>query len=223
MQKEITGQYTLFDTIELPHVKLKSKRPRDPDQNDKYDKVCRIIGAHNVSTEDRQTEDYYATDPIAAEWLMQIEKLDHNIWECACGGGHLAKAFSDKGYNVRSTDLIYRNYGTGGVNFLECTEPYNGDIITNPPYRYAEEFIKHGLELIPDGNKVCMLLKVQFLEGKARQKMFKKFPPKTVWVSSSRIKHGINGNFTKANSMMAIAWYVWEKGYKGDTVIKWFN
>lgn len=109
------------------------------------------------------------------------------------------------------------------MDFLKCTDSFEGDIITNPPYKYAEEFIKHGLDLIPEGNKVCMLLKVQFLEGKMRRKMFEEIPPKTVWISSSRIKHGINGDFSRANSMMAIAWYVWEKGYKGETVLKWFN
>lgn len=111
----------------------------------------------------------------------------------------------------------------GGVDFLKQNEPYLGDIVTNPPYKYAEEFITHGLDLIPDGNKLCLLLKVQFLEGKARKKLFEKYPPKTVWVSSSRIKHGMKGDFSRANSMMAIAWYVWEKGYKGETIVRWFN
>lgn len=76
-----------------------------------------MIGAHNLSSEERQNEDFYATDPIAAEWLMKIEKLNNNIWECACGGGHLAKVFDNNGYNVKSTDLIYRNYGSGGGGF----------------------------------------------------------------------------------------------------------
>ena len=191
--------------------------------SDKYNQVCRIIGAHNVSECERQNEDYYATDPKAAEWLIKIENLNKNIWECACGEGHLSKVFSKNGYNVKSTDLIDRNYGRGGVDFLKETAFFDGDIVTNPPYKYAEDFIRHGLELIPIGNKVCMLLKVQFLEGKSRRKMFEEIPPKTVWVSTSRIKHGMNGDFSRANSMMAFAWYVWEKGYKGETILKWFN
>lgn len=82
-----------------------------------YNKVTRMIGAHNLSIDERQAEDYYATDPIAAEWLIKIEHLNHNIWECACGEGHLAKVFKDHGYNVRSTDLIDRGYGMGGGRF----------------------------------------------------------------------------------------------------------
>ena len=71
-----------------------------------------IIGS--TGDNERQKEDYYATDPIAAKWLMQIENLSNNIWECACGDGHLAKVFADCGYNVKATDLIQRSYGCGG-------------------------------------------------------------------------------------------------------------
>ena len=54
---------------------------------------------------------------------------------------------------------------------------FNGDIITNPPYKYAKEFVEKALEVIPKGNKVAMFLKLQFLEGKARRKMFETSPP----------------------------------------------
>ena len=188
-----------------------------------YAIVTRFIGAHNLSVGDRQAEDYYATNPEAAEWLDKIETLDNRIWECACGEGHLAKVFIQNGHEVMATDLIDRGFGKGGVDFLKCKEMFYGDIVTNPPFKYAQEFIEHALELIPEGNKVCMFLKVQFLEGKSRKDFFEKLPPKTVWVSSSRIRFGMNGNFGGKSSMLATAWYVWEKGYKGDTILKWFN
>ena len=72
-----------------------------------------------------------------------------------------------------------------------------------------------------------MFLKLQFLEGKERKALFKNFPPKVVYVSSSRIMCAKNGDFEKmregGGSAVAYAWYVWEKGYKGDTVVKWIN
>lgn len=80
------------------------------------------------------------------------------------------------------------------------------------------------LKVIPDGRKVCMFLKLTFLEGKDRKEMFKKYPPKTVYVSSSRIKCALGGDFDSiGSSASAYAWFVWQKGYKGDTVIKWIN
>lgn len=117
--------------------------------------------------------------------------------------------------------MIDRGYGEGGVDFLKQTEIWNGDIVTNPPYKYAQEFIEHALELVPDGHKVCMFLKLTFLESQRRRKMFEKYPPKTIWVSSSRIQCGKNGEFEA--SAVAYAWYVWEKGYKGETIVRWFN
>lgn len=190
---------------------------------DGYATVSRFIGSHNLSAGDRQAEDYYATDPIAAEWLLKIEDLKNDIWECACGEGHLAKVFMDHGKNVRATDLIDRGFGRGGVDFLTTSEIWWGDIITNPPFKYAQEFVEHALNIVPNGSKVCMFLKVQFLEGKNRRKFFSEYPPKRVWVSSSRIEFGANGNFEHRGSMLATAWYIWERGYKGDTVLKWFN
>ena len=53
------------------------------------------LGVSNHSTEERQNEDYYATDPEAAQWLLRIEDIpkDKPIWECAAGARHLADVF----------------------------------------------------------------------------------------------------------------------------------
>ena len=186
-----------------------------------YQSVVGCLGAHNTTKEEREKIVYYATDPLAAELLIDCEELDKNIWECACGEGHLSKVFVANGFNVKSTDLIDRGYGRGGCDFLKETEVFQGDIVTNPPYKFAQEFIEHALTLIPDGNKVCMFLKVQFLEGKRRRALYDTTPPKVIYVSSSRIPCGKNGVFKE--SMVAYAWYVWVKGYQGETVIKWIN
>lgn len=147
-----------------------------------------------------------------------------NVWENACGQGHLAKVLMEKGTLSKATDLIDRGYGKGGVDFLLETEKWDGDIITNPPYSMAQEFVENSMELISEGKKVAMFLKLTFLEGKARKKLFKKYPPKIIYVSSSRLKCAINGNFEKTgSSAAAYAWFIWEKGFTGDPIIKWFN
>ena len=67
-------------------------------------------------------------------------------------------------------------------------------------------------------------LKLTFLESKSRKQLFEQYPPKTIWVSSSRIPCAKNGDFDKyPSSAVAYAWYIWEKGYVGQTVVKWFN
>ena len=184
--------------------------------------IARCLGASNMVESERETNDFYATDPIAIEYLMQLEHLNSNIWECACGEGHLAKPLIRSGFNVRCTDLIDRGFGKGGVNFFLQTEKWHGDIVTNPPYKYAQEFIEHSLELVDQGNKVCMFLKVQFLEGQRRRRLFDTQPPRRIWVSSSRIDCSKNGG-SYQSSMIAYGWFVWEKGYQGTTEIGWFN
>lgn len=139
--------------------------------------IFTTMGARNYALEERETHDYYATEPKALELLLDIEPFSKNVWECACGEGHLSEVLVKHGYNVKSTDLIDRGYGQGGVDFLQQTEIYDGDIITNPPYKYALDFVKKSIELIPNGHKAAFFLKVQFLEGKARRKFFDKTPP----------------------------------------------
>lgn len=182
------------------------------------------IGASNHSESERQIDDYYATEPAAAEWLLKLEPLSHYIWEPACGEGYLAKVFEENGYDVLSTDLIDRGYGIGDFDFFKCEVTTDRDIVTNPPYKYAQEFVEHAIELAEDGCKVCMFLKLTFLEGQKRRKLFEKYPPKVVYVSSSRLQCAKNGDFKNSTgTAVCYAWFVWEKGYTGDTVIKWFN
>ena len=155
---------------------------------------------------------------------MQVEPDLNNIWECACGEGHLAKVFDSLGILGKATDLIDRGYGSV-EDFLLNNAPYkNGDIVTNPPYKKAVEFVKHALNKVDTGRYVCMFLKVLFLESQTRKELFTQYPPKTVYVSSSRINCAKNGDFETNNSgAVAYAWYVWQKGYTGDTVVKWIN
>ena len=185
--------------------------------------VFTVIGASNHSEKERQKDDFYATDPIAVEMLLDLEKFNSKVLEPACGLGHISKVLAKHGYNVTSSDIYDRGFGNIVKNFADY-DSWDGDIITNPPYKYAQEFVEHALKIIPDGNKIAMLLKLTFLEGKSRRYLFRKSPPIRVWVSSSRIKCSKNGRFDLYDSSaIAYAWFIWVKAYKGDTIIKWFN
>ena len=155
------------------------------------------LGASNHSTGERQKHDFYATEPKALELLLEEETFSPVVWECACGEGHLSKVLEKHGYEVISTDLIYRGYGDPEpLNFLEETLlDFEGDIITNPPYKYALDFVKQALNSVKMGRKVAMFLKLQFLEGKSRKRFFLHNPPKIVYVSSSRLNCAKNAEF----------------------------
>ena len=186
--------------------------------------VCN--GASNHTDDERQVDDYYATEPKATQLLLDRETFSSVIWKCACGGGHMSEVLKQNGYSVYSTDLVDRGYkDTIILDFLKFNTINNIDIITNPPYKYAKEFVEHALDISSYGVKVAMFLKLTFLEGKARKKLFEKYPPKVVYVSSSRLQCAKNGDFEKygkgVGTAVAYAWYVWEKGFNGKTIIEW--
>lgn len=185
------------------------------------------LGASNHTDKLRELNDYYATDPKALELFLDKIKQDgielhNNIWECACGEGHLSKILENKGYNVESSDLVYRGYGIGNVDFLKMQKPNDRDILTNPPYKYAKEFVEHALDILEDGHYAIFFLKIQFLEGQNRKKMFEKHPPKYVYVNSSRQLCAMNGEFDKYKSTaLCCCWFVWQKGFNGEPTIRW--
>ena len=180
------------------------------------------LGASNHSKLERETNDYYATEPKAVELLLEKEKFSSNLLEPSCGEGHISKVLSEHGYNVTSSDLISRGFGDT-QDFFDY-KYFNGNIVTNPPYKVALDFVKHSLKIIPDGNKVAMFLKLQFLEGKARKEFYKTNPPKKIYVASGRLNCAKNGEFEKyPSSAVAYAWFVWEKGYQGKPEIDWIN
>ena len=113
-------------------------------------KVFTTLGSSNHVPEEREAFDYYATDPKAVEMLLELEQFSPVIWEPACGEGHISKVLQAHGYEVISTDLIYRGFGDPEpLDFLkETLDDFEGDIITNPPYSMGLEFVQRALESV---------------------------------------------------------------------------
>lgn len=139
--------------------------------------VFKTLGASNHTDAERQREDYYATEPKATEWLCKLERFEGRILEPSCGEGHMSRVLEAAGYEVVSRDLVDRGYGEV-ADFLAIDNlEWDGNIVTNPPYKYAQQFVEKALSIIPEGKKVAMFLKLTFLEGKARRALFRSTPP----------------------------------------------
>lgn len=175
----------------------------------------------------RMENDFYATHPDSTKALLEVEEIIYPALEPACGEGHIAKLLDG---DMEATDLIYRGYGTGGVNFLtenwkrDMGVPFN-TIITNPPFNLFQEFVEKSLQVAQ--KKVIMFGKLQALEGQKRASFLQKTPLKIVYVFKKRQQPMRNGKSNdeitgkKMSSTMAFAWYVWEIGYKGEPIIRW--
>jgi len=178
-------------------------------------------GFHNYSTYEREKRDFYATDPIALEKLLKVEQFN-NVWECACGEGNLSEVLKKHNIHGKSSDIFKRNYDHEVIDFLAYDGKWNGDIITNPPYKKATEFVYKAIEVIPEGNRVAMLFPQRYLSSKKRYILFTTHPPLRVYAFSGRVSCAMNNDFrTHSNSAIDYMWMIWEKGYTGETILKW--
>jgi len=176
----------------------------------------------------RVENDFYATHPDSTKALLEVENIIYPALEPACGEGHISKLLDAGG--IISTDLVYRGYGTGDINFLKTdfdillpTHEFQ-TVITNPPFKYFQEFVEKALNI--SNRKVIMFGKLQALEGQKRATFLETTPLKTIYVFKKRQQPMRNGkeyddNGKKLSSTMAFAWYVWEIGYEGEPTIKW--
>lgn len=137
----------------------------------------KTIGASNHCDHERADKDYYATEPAATDWLCKIEQFGGPILEPSCGEGHISKQLMEAGYEVVSRDLADRGFGEVADFLSPDNTHWEGDIVTNPPYAFAQEFVEKALAIISEGRKVAMFLKLTFLEGKRRARLFENYPP----------------------------------------------
>lgn len=172
-------------------------------------------------SEDREQDDFYATPDRAIDALLARETFSGLIWEPACGDGAISKKLKSHGYDVFSSDLYDRGYGVTGMDFLRQTTKVVPNIITNPPFKLGTKFTEHALNCVTE--KVAIFNKLTFLEGKERRdRLFSRKMLKTVYVFSERVpfQKGSADNTKKAGGMLAFAWFIFEKSFKGDPTIK---
>lgn len=141
--------------------------------------------------------------------------------EPACGAGHMAKVLKEYFAEVRCADA-YR-YGYADVrDFL--TYPYETNavdwVITNPPFRLAEEFVLRALTVARRG--VAVLARTVFLESVGRfERIFRDIPPSKFAQFVERVpmvKGRLDGN---ASTATGYAWFVWEKGANETQRLLW--
>lgn len=156
------------------------------------------------------------------------------FWEPAAGNGNLSNWLRDNGYSVIASDLKYRGCTDGsiidGLDFLQ-TVPYNKFkgaaahpmvILTNPPYSLATEFIEHALEILPEGGLYIALMNITYLAGQKRyQRIYSKGSLRELYVFSKRVECWKNNIPSGHSSIANYAWYVFQKGYKGQPTLYW--
>lgn len=165
-------------------------------------------GAVRDAIKDRKN-DLYETPPEATQALLLAEDLPGHVWEPACGRGAISEVLLNAGHAVHSTDLVDYGYGQAGVDFLmEYKSPPGVQaIVTNPPYKNADDFVRKALELVPT---VYMLLRWAYAEGVGRSDIIDNHLNR-VWLGRERLpmmhRDGYDGNKITA-AAMPFAWFV---------------
>lgn len=178
-----------------------------------------IVGSSRLNGE-REKNDFYPTPPYVVLELLKREVFTGNVWECACGEGDISNVLIENKFEVISSDIIDRGYGFQ-ADFLQSNNIYADNIITNPPYQNALDFILKAKQQA--NSKIAFFLKTTWLESEKRYDMFQdnEFPLKVVYQFSKRVSLYKQGEKLKNSGMIAYAWYVWDKEHKGKPTIEW--
>lgn len=144
-------------------------------------------------------------------------------WEPACNRGHMATPLRESFGLVHTSDI--HDYGWDGqqrvTDFLFAGSDPGGRIdwiITNPPFRLAEQFVERARKVAGIG--VAVIVRTAFLEGSGRyNNLFKRNPPSIVAQFTERAPM-VKARLTEHGSTAtAYCWLVW-MGIN-DTRLKW--
>lgn len=181
----------------------------------------------------RPEHDFYAT-PAEATWgLLGVEARAlyraKTIWEPACGDGAMVGPLRAAGLRVIASDIVDRGCPESCVqDFMGAQLPLYGSttagvIVTNPPYKDAQEWVATALTHAP---VVMMLLRLAFLEGGARNAWLRESPLARVYTFASRLpfmhRPGYTGPRLKKSST-AFAWFVWDETSHDTRRIDWIT
>lgn len=168
---------------------------------------------------ERVDNDWYTEPRWLVDALLDVEPLAGVSWDPSCGGGNIPKAVRARDRACWGSDIADRGFGTTGLDFFEAQATAD-NIITNPPYRTIEPYIRRALDKTT--GKVCVLARLAFLEGMKRREMFRTTPLARVWVSSRRASMPPGGSNVEAKGgAIAYGWFVFEHGHVGAPSVGW--
>lgn len=177
----------------------------------------------------RAAFEFYPTPPEATRALLSVESFSGDIWEPACGKGHISRVLEDHTYSTVSTDLADWGYGVPCRDFLAERVALAKNIVTNPPYGkgLADAFVRHALHLTSGtGGKVAMLVAIQSLAHPLRHDLWIKHPPSALYIldECQCWPYGDPSRATTAIGKQRYCWVVWDAARgDGPTVVRWLS
>lgn len=172
-------------------------------------------------SEPHDSLDDFPTPPWATRALCELLAMHHTdigamtVWEPACNRGHMARPLAEYFGSVIASDIHDYGYAEH-VDTRDFLFPHDwlgiDWIITNPPFRLAEQFIQRGLEIAYEG--VAVLVRSSFIESVGRyERLFKDNAPTIVAQFVERVPM-VRGRYDpKASTATSYCWLIWIKGH----------
>jgi len=164
------------------------------------------------------------------------------VFEPGCGDAapfaRAAREFVDGvravGFELRkgNAEIAEMPHGSGvevvaGMDYLdppsEVVEAFSGrvDVIaTNPPFNYAEPFVRRSIEMLSDRGVLTMLLRVGFLSSLKRRSLFEELPPAIVTILQKRPSFAFGA--TDSQEYAVMTWFGRRVEF-GETVLRWLD
>jgi len=183
----------------------------------------------------RKKNDFYPTPPLATYILCKYNRPPQNIFEPCAGKGNISVELARNGHNVLSHDLHEYKDSLCSINTshdaLETPkQDFAEGVVTNPPY-HKDLPRKLAEKWIDEYSYTAMFLRLTFLEGKKRKKLFTNNPPSDIIFLSDRAKFdsGLVEPVEKKDQiggMIAYMWIIWDKRFSAQTrytKMQWVN
>ncbi|MCQ8240546.1 hypothetical protein [Rhizosaccharibacter radicis] len=169
---------------------------------------------------ERAAADWYVEPRWCVDAMLDAEPpFSGLVWDPFAGSGTIPGRLRARGIPAIASDLHDRGCGVSGSDFF-TTRTAASSIVANPPYGRAREVVDRGLSMTTD--RVCLLLRLAFLEGQGRRAWFPTSPLARVWVSSRRISMPPgDSDIPATGGAIAYAWFVWAHGHCGKPQIGW--
>lgn len=164
----------------------------------------------------------YETPLEATEALLEAELFTGDVWDPACGQGHMAAALAGYGYDVVLTDIADWGAGTR-QDFLTAEHLLADSIVVNPPFSLADAFVERALAL--GVRKLAVFQRFAWWESAGRAKgIWQRHPPNRVYgfdkrVTCWRFDVPPEERARRSNTPTAHAWFIWERGHPPGPVL----
>lgn len=195
--------------------------------------------ARNFRSSDfaRAADDYYVEPRWCVELLADAMPLVEGsyVWDPCCGSGTIVETFADRigRYQVVATDLVDRGYrdfretwdATDESVPASVTPGMRINVVTNPPFRLAEQIVRRML-FVAD-YRVAIIQQLSFLASAARHRLFTEFPPSDVLILSKRPSMPPGaliaemGDRAFKGGTADFAWIIWSKPHDRETRVRW--